>query len=225
LTFERANREFIHGDLQESWNDARKAYDECRDSSPQWASRFKILEARAALWQGLFPDVITLLGSAPQNAPSELDIPRLALLGVAHAHLQEYSDSEPLLSRAAELCTTHDDSACGDVLQARGLLASEQGNSSAAGEFFKLSLSFARARNDAFLEATSLLNLGAEALAQGRFDEAIDQSEAAYRVAETLGARWPRATSDGLAIGLEIQTRPWNCFSTPKSMPAPGKIS
>jgi CHAT domain-containing protein len=189
LAFERANREFTHGDLQESRDDAKRAYEECRNSSPQWALRFKILEARAALWQGLFPDVIALLSSAPQSSQPELDIPKLALLGVAHAHLQEYSDSEHLLTGAAELCSAHDDSACGDVLQGRGLLASEQGNSAAADEFFKLSLSFARAHHDSFLEATSLLNLGAEALAAGRFDEAIDQSEASYRIAETLGAR------------------------------------
>ena len=189
MAFERASREFTHGDLQESKDDAKRAYEECLSSSPQWAGKFKILEARAALWQGLFPDVISLLGSAPPNSQPDLNIAKLALLGVAHAHLQEYSDSETLLNGATELCGAHDDSACGDVLQARGLLASEQGNSAAADKFFKLSLSFARARHDSFLEATSLLNLGAEALAQGRFDEAIDQSEASYRIAQTLGAR------------------------------------
>ena len=202
--FERANREFIHGDLQESKIDAKAAYEECRNSSPQWALKFKILEARAALWQGLFPDVITLLSSGPQNSLPALDIPKLALLGVAHAHLQEYSDSESLLTRAAELCSAHDDAACGDVLQARGLLASEQGNSASADEFFKLSLSFARARQDLFLEATSLLNLGAEALVQGRFDEAIDQSEASYRIAKTLGARAVEPLAQG-NIG-------WACY-------------
>jgi len=204
LAFERVNREFIRGDLQESRDDAKRAFEKCRNSSPQWALKFKILEAKAALWQGLFPDVITLLSSAPQNSQPELDIPRLALLGVAHAHLQEYSDSEPLLSGAAELCSKHDDAACGDVLQARGLLASEQGNSAAADEFFKLSLSFARAHHDPFLEATSLLNLGAEALAQGRFDEAIDQSEASYRIAEALEARAVEPLAQG-NIG-------WACY-------------
>ena len=68
-------------------------------------------------------------------------------------------------------------------------MASERGDSSAAERLYELSLSFARAHDDSFLECTALLNLGAEALAQARFDEALDRSEASYKIAESLGAR------------------------------------
>src|SRR5450631_172870 len=157
VAFENADRAFVHRDLQQSKDEAREKYEELRGSAPYWALKFRILEAKAALWQGLFPDVLKLLKSVPQNGHLDIDIPTLTLLGVAHAHLQEYSDSERLLSSATGLCSPPENSACGDVLQARGLLASEHGDSASAEELFSRSLSFARSHHDSFLEATSLL--------------------------------------------------------------------
>ncbi len=188
VAFENANQAFIRGELQESRSEARRRYEEFRNSNPYWAWKFRILEAKAALWQGLFQDVLTLLKPAPQTSQPELTIPTLTLLGVAHAHLQEYSDAERVLNDATGLCSAHADPGCGEVLQARGLLASEQGNSASAEELYRLSLSFARAHHDSFLESTAFLNLGAESLARARFDEALDQSQAAYHAAKTIGA-------------------------------------
>ena len=188
VAFENANQAFIRGELQESKNQARRRYEGYRNSHPYWAWKFRILEAKVALWQGLFRDVPELLKSVPRTSQPDLTIPTLTLLGIAHAHLQEYSDAERLLNEAAGLCGTEADAGCGEVFQARGLLASEQGNSAAAEGFYRLSLSFARAHHDSFLESNAFLNLGAESLARGRFDEALDQSEAAYRAAKTIGA-------------------------------------
>ncbi len=187
--FDDATRAFVHGELEKSKAEAHTRSDEFRISAPDWAWKFQVLEAKAALWQGLFPDVLTLLQSPPPNIRPDLAIPTLALLGVAHAHLQQYSEANRALNEAAGLCSTQTDAACGEVFQARGLLASEQGNSASAEEFYRLSLSFARAHHDLFLESTAFLNLGAEALAQARFDEAIDRSEIAYQDAQTIDAR------------------------------------
>ncbi len=130
----------------------------------------------------------TLLKPVPQTIQPDLSIPTLALLGVAHAHAQEYPDAERALNQAAGLCARSADASCGEVLQARGLLASEQGNTTVAEQFYKLALSFARDHHDTLLEATAFLNLGAESLARGRFDEALDESQAAYDTAKTIGA-------------------------------------
>jgi CHAT domain-containing protein len=189
MAFEDANRAFVHGDLRESKEEASRRYQEFRTSSPLWAWKFKILEAKAALWQGLFDDVLTLLKAEPQPSQPELAIPALTLLGVAEVHLQKYSDAQRALDAAARLCAKPTDPGCGEVLQARGLLASEQGDSASAERFYELSLAFARAHHDSFLESTALLNLGAESLAQARFDEALDRSEAAYQAAKTVDAR------------------------------------
>ena len=188
VALENANQAFIRGDLQESKNQARRRFDELRKSSPQLAWKFKLLEAKAALWQGLFEDVLQFLSSEPLPRQPDLAIPTLTFLGVAHAHLRQYPEAERVLQEASELCGTHVEAGCGDALQARGLLASEEGDSASAEEFYRRSVLFARAHDDLFLESTAFLNLGAESLAQGRFDEAIDRSQAAYQAARTIGA-------------------------------------
>ncbi len=188
--FQRANQEFLHGDLKQSQNDSRVGYEESLSSSPEWAWQFKILEAKAALWRGLYPDVLKILELVPASADRpDLNIPKLTLVGVANVNTHNFPEAERALSQAAKLCETSVLASCGYVLQARGLLASERAQSAAAAELYELSLSFSRANGDSFLESDSLLNLGAESLAQGHFDEAIDQSEAANQVAKAADAK------------------------------------
>jgi CHAT domain-containing protein len=188
---------FIGGELEKSKTEARRRADEFRNSSPDWAWKFRILEAKAALWQGLLRDVLSLLQPPPPTAKPDLAIPALTLLGVAHAHLQQYPDAERSLDQATGLCATYSDPACGDVLQARGLLASEQGNSASAEELYRLTLAFARVHHDRFLESTAFLNLGAESLAQARFDDAIELSKNAAEAANAADARVIEALARG----------------------------
>lgn len=188
--FQRANQEFIHGDLKQSQNESRLGYEESLSSSPEWAWQFKILEAKAALWRGLYPDVLKILERVPASADRpDLNIPKLTLVGVANVNTHNFSEAERELNQAAKLCETSVLASCGYVLQARGLLASERAQSAAAAQLYELSLSFSRAHGDSFLEADSLLNLGAESLSQGHFDQAIDQSEGANQVAKAAGAK------------------------------------
>ena len=87
------------------------------------------------------------------------------------------------------MCLSHEEPTCGDVARSQGILAVERGQLSAALEYFQQSLSFARLHSDRFLEATALSNLALVAAAQEHFDEAKDQSDAAYQAAITLDAR------------------------------------
>jgi CHAT domain-containing protein len=148
------------------------------------------LQARSALWRGLYEDVLATLES-PSVPLDRLDvaIPRLALVAVASVYLHDFSKAEKALSDAAKLCGASASDDCGDVLQARGFLASEQEQSTSAEKYYELSLSFATSHNDTFLKSTSLLNLGAESLSQGRFDEAIDRSQSAHEVAAAMNAK------------------------------------
>lgn len=189
MAFESANRAFVHGDLQQSKEESKRRQEEFHDSSPQWAWKFKILEAKAALWQGLFEKVLTLLQSEPLPAQPELAVPTLTLLGVANIHIRHFPAAERALNEASRLCNIQADAACGEVFQARGLLASARNQSASAEQMYRSSLAFARTRGDSFLESDSLLNLGAESLTLGRFDEAIDRSEAAYQAAKAIDAR------------------------------------
>jgi CHAT domain-containing protein/tetratricopeptide (TPR) repeat protein len=190
MTFDRAEKALRHGQVSQSQDQAAQAYREYRSSNPAWAWKFRILEAQAALERGLNEDVLKLLKSEPLPSDQpDVAIPALMLAGVANVNKHNFREAELSLVQAAKLCDASVLAICGYVLQARGLLASEQSDSLSAETFYELSLSFARAHRDSFLESNSLLNLGAESLAQGRYDEAIDRSEAAYQVAKAADAR------------------------------------
>jgi CHAT domain-containing protein len=189
MTFDRVEKALRHGQVSQCQDQAARAYREYRSSNPAWAWRFLILEAQAALERGLNEDVLKLLKSEPLPSDQpDVAIPALMLAGVANVNKHNFREAERSLAQAAKLCDTSVLAICGYVLQARGLLASEQSDSLSAETLYELSLSFARAHGDSFLESNSLLNLGAESLAQGRYDEAIGRSEAAYQVAKAADA-------------------------------------
>jgi len=189
MTFDRAEKALRHGQVRQSQDQAAQAYRQYRSSNPAWAWKFLILEAQAALERGLNDDVLKLLKSEPLPSDQpDVAIPALMLAGVANVNKHNFREAERSLAQAAKLCDTSVLAICGYVLQARGLLASERSDSPSAESLYELSLSFARAHGDSFLESNSLLNLGAESLAQGRYDEAIDRSEAAYQVAKAADA-------------------------------------
>jgi CHAT domain-containing protein len=175
--------------LQESQEEARRGYEKFKDVA-EWSGQFRILEARAALWRGLFEETLRLLDGW-QASPSQpsLKISTLTVIGIAKIRLHRFPRAEQDLREAENLCRDSSDSNCGEVLQARGLLANEQNQFESARQFYGQSLSFAHSRADRFLEATSLLNLGAMSLAEGHFDEAIDQSQAGYDAAKAVDAK------------------------------------
>jgi CHAT domain-containing protein/Tfp pilus assembly protein PilF len=188
--FEHANQAYLHGELKQSQEEAGRAYQQFRNSRPDWAWKFRILEAKAALSTGPSEDVLKFLKSEPLPSDQpDVAIPVLTLIGVANINIRNFPEAERSLGNAAKLCSDHVAPSCGEVLQARGLLASQQADSVSAEQLYQRSLLFARSHGDRFLESTSLLNLGNESLAQAHFDEAIDRSEAAYQAAKTVGAK------------------------------------
>ena len=192
MSFDRATRDFLRGDLEQSQNEASREYQQFASSNSQWVWKFLILDAKAKLAQGHFEDVVKLIGSRalPSDLP-DVALSALTLAGIANVRLHNFPEAERLLNDADKYCNVNPSEGCGDLLQARGLLASEQNESSSAENLYERALVFARSHNDSYLESTALLNLGAESLSQNRFDETIDRSEAGYRVAKAAGARIP----------------------------------
>ena len=140
--------------------------------------------------RGLYPQGLSLLEAAPE-APDTNDsiIEVLVLKGAAQARLHHFSDAERNIRRAEEVCGgSPAEAACGEVFRARGILALQQGQPDRAKHFFEQTLDFARLHGDQFLEATALLNLGLGALEEHHYDEAIDRTDAAYRIAALLDA-------------------------------------
>lgn len=217
--FADANREFIQGDLERSQQDAQRGSQLFR-RQPEWAWKFRILEAKAALWRGMHADVLRTLATPVPSDQSDILISALSLRGVANAYIHNFPEAERLLSQATQLCTHQAGSSCGELLQARGLLASQEGKSAFAEDLYQQALTFARGHQDVFLESSALLNLAAESLSLGHFDEAIDYSETSLRIAEiehahvlelanqsNIGwARYRLGDSEGaLAISLDAE--------------------
>jgi len=113
----------------------------------------------------------------------------LTLEGEAYLETHNFPEAGRPLDEAATMCDSSASASCGNVIKAHGLLADELGQPTSAERFYELSLAFARAHRDVFLEAHALVDLGNESLTQERYDEAIDKSEAGYQAAKTVGAR------------------------------------
>ena len=203
--FDHAYQTLLHGDLKQAQDEAQRERQKFQGSNPEWAWRFRTLEARAEIQRGLYEDALKLLKSAPlPSTQPDLVIPILTLVGEADANTHDFPEAERSLNDAAALCETSASPSCGYVLKARGLLATELNQWESAERLFELSLDFARSHGDVLLESYALLNLGYESLAEGRFDEAIDRSEAAYQTAKAVGAR-----------RLELITQinmSWSCY-------------
>lgn len=182
IGFERARQQFLHGHLEESEIEANRGFRRFADSNPEWASRFRLLEAESMVWRGMYDGALRILASSSlgfKSADDEVD--RLTLEGVVFTHLQRLPEADQELSEAEHLCAKQTYLACGGVLRARGILALENGKIAEAQQFFLASLSFARAHFDQPLETTALLNLGTVCLQNDHYDEALDWSLSAYR--------------------------------------------
>ena len=192
-----ARNTFIHGDLAASRKEARSGYDRYRSSSPATAWRFRLLEAESLLWSGMFDESLQLLNSPEIPNDPEIQVSSLSIRAVAHGHQHQFSAAERELETADALCRTSENSECGTIARAHGILAVERGRLEDARRHFENSLTFGRLHNDQFLQATALLNLGDTLLNEERFSEAADASEAAYHAAEALGAKDLVQTSRG----------------------------
>jgi CHAT domain-containing protein/Tfp pilus assembly protein PilF len=187
--YDQARQLFLHGYLEKSQLEAERGYIRFLLDDPAWASKFQLLEAEAMMWRGMYDDALRILIAYHTTSNNtEGAIQKLEIEGVALTRQLQLSLADQTLTRAEGLCKKSGYPPCGDVLQARGILAVKQGKLTEAQQFFLDALAFAKLRNDRFLEANAGLNLGWTALQVGHFDEAIDWSRVAYRNCAALGA-------------------------------------
>src|SRR5258708_3786976 len=113
--FEHAQRTFRHGDLTRSQQETEEGCQRFLRSSPEWAWKFRILQADSLLWRGKSHEAIDLLNSqpAPTKATESL-VEMLAIEGVAYARLHKFPESERSLDHAGQLCATTPVSLCGN---------------------------------------------------------------------------------------------------------------
>jgi CHAT domain-containing protein len=188
-SFQHAEQRLRRGELIRAQDEAEQEYQRLRTTNPAWARRFRNLEAEALLLRGLYSQGLSLLEADPK-LPDAKDsrIEILVLKGAAQARLHNFGEAERNINQAEEVCRTSQEVECGGVLRVRGILALQQGQPGKARHFFEQTQDFAHLHGDQFLEATALLNLGLGALQEQHYDEAIDRTDAAYRIAEALDA-------------------------------------
>ncbi len=196
--YDRIRLSFLHGQLEDCQRRAEQDYRSFAARDPEWASRFRLLEAEAMVRRGLYDDALTLLAgfSPAANDPQET-VQQLTLESIALTRQQQLSLAGERIARAGELCRETAYPACGSVLRARGILAASQGNFSQARQLFLDTLSFAQAHRDRFLEASAALNLGWAAIQVEHYDEAVDWSRTAYNDSVELGAQDLAESSSG----------------------------
>ena len=190
-TFDQAQETFVRGDLAVARRQADAAYRRFSGSEPQWAWRFRLLEAEILLDQGSSADVLSLLDSnlPTRFAHSDLAVKQLTLQGGAYAQLDRFQDAENCLKEAEDLSETLNSPLAGEVARARGVLAFRQNDQERAARFLRQSLQLARKQHDVHLQMADLTNLGAVAEREEHYDEAIDWLNDAYQTAGSLHDR------------------------------------
>jgi CHAT domain-containing protein/Tfp pilus assembly protein PilF len=162
--------------------EAEAGYKEFGGVSAEWAWKFRILEANALLWRGMYDRALALLASEPSPPPAgELTVEKNRLEGLAYTSLPSFSKAEQRLTEAERLCAASNYPVCVNVVLARGGLEMAQGRFQQAEIAFKQTLTLARSKGNAYAESNALLSLGWAALRQEHFDEALDWCDAAYK--------------------------------------------
>src|SRR5258708_26873694 len=186
---DHARQPFIHGDLARSQEEAEQGYRRFSRVSPEWAWKFRILQAESLLWRGRYPDVISLPGSAtPPPKSNDTSVGVDTLQAIASARQLDLETANRRFEEVERLCEAAATPACGEAFQGGGRVALCVNQLSEDRINFERILSFARSNGDRFLEATSLLNMGAVSLREEHFDETIDLSDASYHIARAVDA-------------------------------------
>jgi CHAT domain-containing protein len=178
---------FESGYLASSQEEAAQAYIRFSATRPAWAARFLLLEAEAMEWRGMYDDALRVLSSRPPSYFGSEEINKLTLESAGLAHLEQLTAAAEKLAEAERWCASRPELTCGGVLRARGILTLEKGDLDGAKAAFLKSLDAARKTEDRILETTVLLYIGVVSTQNERFDEALDWSKAAYRLALQRG--------------------------------------
>jgi CHAT domain-containing protein len=195
---DRATQIFQQGDLVRAQKEAEKGNEDYRAAGPDWAWKFRILEANVLLWEGASDRALEVLVSEPAPPSSgELAVQRLRLEGLAYNSSNQLQEGEHSLREAERLCTASDYPACAFVVSARGGQEMDRGRFAQAQQLFHQVLILARARGDRFLEASALMNLCWSADEQTHFDRVLDFCGAALQISTALGFRIITETASG----------------------------
>jgi CHAT domain-containing protein len=191
--FQKIYNDYLHGNLdiaRATASQARKDFSTGNlQNDPAWGLRFRLLEAEILLHQDHAKDALLLLSSSGRPAQQDLAIKYSLLLGRAHRRLGQARECEEELREAHRLAEAAHSPLIGEVLHTEGLIELHAGHIDAATAKFRSSLASAREYGNPLLQASDLVDIGADSLDSGHFDEALLQSQEAADFAQSVQAR------------------------------------
>jgi CHAT domain-containing protein len=177
--FDHAKQTFRKGDIAAAESEAEAGYKEFHNLSADWAWKFRLLQARALVWQGRNKEAIDLLSLAGSPLDEEFTVQKLVLESGAYTTLHDSSEADNRLRKAEDLCSRADCPSCAELTSVIGSQHMNRGEFAQAEKYFQRELVLAKAHGNASLEAFAYLNLSWAADEQIHFDEALDWASAA----------------------------------------------
>ncbi len=188
---------FEAGDFTEAEIEASQAAGISRGAGAVWAAKFRLQQARIAVYSGKSPDALTLLQPElpTDEAYPELAVARDSLLALAYTRTGKAKPAEDSIRRAEHECP--DELSCGEALLYEGVMDVEKGMFDDAEQAFERSIVAAKASGDRFLQMQALLNTAVVVLQQNHFEDALERFNEASNIAKAIGARMALEKAEG----------------------------
>ena len=186
--FDHAMRAFNVGQVEQAEREAATAYTRFHARGPEWAWKFLLLQAEALAWRGMNDRILPLIATESTTPPGDLAIRKERIESSAYTAAHRFQEAEQKLQKAEQLCGNSKSTDCIGVTLEHGFLEMNWGKFDAARVLFESALTSAREQRDFFREASALLDLGWSALQQEHYDETMDWSNAAYKLAARIQA-------------------------------------
>jgi CHAT domain-containing protein len=198
IVYASVERNLIHGDLKAAQQEAQQASAQLAQQNPEWAWKFRILNARALLREGSNDKVLSMLSAPlpPRLTTTDIALERTLLQAWAYtlmgrrAEANQALQQAQLLSDSSQLSRENSPSPLkNEARNTWGLLYLQRADLVRADEIFRQNLEIAHKQNDLYQQALAQLNLSVVALRREHFDEALDWSQAVIRTAQHIDAR------------------------------------
>jgi len=189
--YQAVRLKFEHGDLLAAQREADQAYQQYAKISPDWAGRFRVLQAEVLLWRGASKDALVLLDpELPASlSTDEAAVRRKIIQGLACCSQEQFPQAAQYMAEAERLASTEQPTLIGEVALSKGTLLLGRNDFASAEPEFQRALKIARQGHQSFLEAKALGSLGLVDMKRQHFGEAIDWFQASLVLSQSLGAR------------------------------------
>jgi CHAT domain-containing protein/Tfp pilus assembly protein PilF len=162
-----------------------------RARDPKWAWKFRLLEAKAYIWQGSNEEAVRLLNvELPVSlASGDLEIEYRMLRGMALARLGKPEVATQELQQAMAICDRTQSPLKGELFNYIAAVHIQVGELEDADSLLRQGLRLTHPEPDKYQQAVFRLNLTFAALRRERYDEALYWSKASAEIARSINAQ------------------------------------